>query len=65
VIERVRTEKPHEYLRVVASLVPKQLEFDGLAQPFALIPAEIESAEAWEASVSTRVGVPGVGEKVR
>lgn len=34
-IEKVRTEKPHEYLKVVASLLPKQVEikegaFDGV-----------------------------------
>jgi hypothetical protein len=26
VIEKVRTERPHEYLKVVASLLPKQVE---------------------------------------
>jgi hypothetical protein len=36
VIERVREERPHEYLKVVASLLPKQLEikeapFDGIS----------------------------------
>lgn len=36
VIETVRTERPHEYLKVVASLLPKQVEikegaFDGLS----------------------------------
>lgn len=35
VIETVRTERPHEYLKVVASLLPKQIEikesaFDGI-----------------------------------
>ncbi len=35
-IETVRTERPHEYLKVVASLLPKQIEvkegnFDGLS----------------------------------
>jgi hypothetical protein len=35
-IETVRTERPHEYLKVVASLLPKQVEikegaFDGLS----------------------------------
>lgn len=34
-IEKVRTERPHEYLKVVASLLPKQVEikegaFDGI-----------------------------------
>ena len=36
VIETVRTERPHEYLKVVASLLPKQVEikegaFDGIS----------------------------------
>lgn len=35
-IEKVRVEKPHEYLKVVASLLPKQIEvkesaFDGVS----------------------------------
>jgi hypothetical protein len=36
------------YLKIVALLVPKQVELDGVAQPFAVIPAEFTSAEAWE-----------------
>jgi hypothetical protein len=56
VIEKVRADKPHEYLRIVASLVPKQMEIDSTAQPFAVIPQELESAEAWEASVAARLG---------
>jgi hypothetical protein len=51
-IEKVRGEKPHEYLRIAASLVPKHFEIEDGRQPFALIPAEIESPEKWEASVA-------------
>src|SRR5262245_5247998 len=54
VIEKVRAERPHEYLKIVASLVPKQMEIDNIAQPFAIIPQEIQSAEAWEQSVTLR-----------
>ena len=53
-IEKVRGEKPHEYLKIVASLVPKQMEIENSAQPFAIIPQELESAEAWEQSVTLR-----------
>jgi hypothetical protein len=28
VIEKVRTERPADYLKIVASLVPKQMEID-------------------------------------
>jgi hypothetical protein len=37
-IEQVRAEKPHEYLRIAASLVPKQFEIEDGRQPFAVIP---------------------------
>jgi hypothetical protein len=50
----VRAEKAHEYLKIVALLVPKQVELDGVAQPFAIIPAELTSAEAWEKAVAPR-----------
>src|SRR5262245_59226905 len=53
VIEKVRAEKAHEYLKIVALLVPKQVELDGVAQPFAVIPAEL-SPEAWEKAVAPR-----------
>src|SRR5262245_54183970 len=54
VIEKVRAERPHEYLKIVASLVPKQMEVENSPQPFAIIPQELESAEAWEKSVTLR-----------
>src|SRR5262245_38289096 len=41
VIERVRGERPHEYLKIVASLVPKQMEIENSARPFAVIPQEL------------------------
>jgi hypothetical protein len=47
VIETVRAEKPHEYLKIVASLVPKQMEIENSAQPFAVIPAQMDSAVEW------------------
>jgi hypothetical protein len=52
VIEKVRSDRPHEYLKIVASLVPKQMEIESTAQPFAIIPQEVESAEAWEKAVA-------------
>jgi hypothetical protein len=52
VIEKVRSEKPHEYLKIVASLVPKQMEIESTARPFAIIPQELESTEAWEKAVA-------------
>jgi Family of unknown function (DUF5681) len=55
VIEKVRAEKAHEYLKIVALLVPKQVELDGVAQPFAVIPAELTSPEAWEKAVAPRL----------
>jgi hypothetical protein len=47
-IEQVRAEKPHEYLRIAASLVPKQFEIEDGRQPFAVIPERAQSIEAWE-----------------
>jgi hypothetical protein len=52
VIEKVRSDRPHEYLKIVASLVPKQMEIESTAQPFAIIPQELDSAEAWEKAVT-------------
>jgi hypothetical protein len=46
-IEKVPAEKPHEYLRIAASLVPKQFEIDDGRQPFAVIPEPSRSAEEW------------------
>jgi hypothetical protein len=57
VIETVRIDKPHEYLKIVASLVPKQMEIESTAQPFAVIPQALESAEAWEKSVAVGAGL--------
>jgi hypothetical protein len=54
VIETVRVEKPHEYLKIVASLVPKQVEIEDGRQPFALIPEQSQSIEAWERAFSPR-----------
>jgi hypothetical protein len=47
-IEKVRTEKPHEYLRIAASLVPKQFEIEDGRQPFAVIPERYSSDAEWE-----------------
>jgi hypothetical protein len=47
-IEKVRAEKPHEYLRIAASLVPKQFEIEDGRQPFAVIPGQSQSNEEWE-----------------
>ena len=47
-IEQVRAEKPHEYLRIAASLVPKQFEIEDGRQPFAVIPGQSQSKEEWE-----------------
>jgi hypothetical protein len=57
VIETVRAERPHEYLKIVASLVPKQMEIESTARPFAVIPQALESAEAWEKSVAVGAGL--------
>jgi hypothetical protein len=57
VIETVRAERPHEYLKIVASLVPKQMEIESTARPFAVIPQALESAEAWEKSVAAGAGL--------
>jgi hypothetical protein len=53
-IEKVRTEKPHEYLRIAASLVPKQFEIEDGRQPFAIIPEQSRSAEEWEREVAPK-----------
>lgn len=58
-IETVRTERPHEYLKVVASLLPKQVEikesaFDGLSD-------EELSALVVAARSALGVGESGVG----
>ena len=42
--KKVREDRPHEYLKIVASLVPKQMEIENSAQPFAVIPAQMNSA---------------------
>lgn len=56
-IETVRTERPHEYLKVVASLLPKQIEikeeaFDGVSD------AELA---ALIAAARSALGVAGQG----
>jgi hypothetical protein len=57
VIETVRAEKPHEYLKIVASLVPKHLEIDDGRQPFAVIPEQFKSGDAWEKAFSPKRGI--------
>lgn len=62
-IETVRTERPHEYLKVVASLLPKQIEikedaFDGVSD---------EELAALVAAARSALGVadeggPGTGD---
>ena len=50
VIEAVRMKRPHEYLKVVASLMPKQLEID--SPPYVVrLPEPAKSAEEWLATV--------------
>lgn len=61
-IEQVRTERPHEYLKVVASLLPKQVEikenaFDGVSdEELAALVAAARSAlgVADESATGTR-----------
>lgn len=57
-IEAVRTEKPHEYLKVIASILPKQLEikdsaFDGISD---------EQLSAIVAAAAAALGVAEDGE---
>ena len=57
VIETVRVERPHEYLKVVASLLPKQVEikdapFDGVSD---------EQLAAIVAAATAALGVAGEG----
>jgi hypothetical protein len=53
-IEQVRAEKPHEYLSIAASLVPKQFEIEDGRQPFAVIPVQSQSNEEWEQQFASR-----------
>ncbi len=48
VIEAVRVKRPHEYLKIVASLMPKQLEIGGPSYVVRL-PEPARSAEEWVA----------------
>jgi hypothetical protein len=50
VIEAVRMKRPHEYLKVVASLMPKQLEIDAPSY-VARLPEPAKSAEEWLTTV--------------
>ena len=57
-IEAVRVEKPHEYLKVIASILPKQLEikdsaFDGISD---------EQLSAIVAAAAAALGVAEDGE---
>lgn len=67
VIKKVRTKRPHEYLKVVASVLPKQLEikddaFDGIArdQLAALI---VAARAALGVAESQRSEVAGTGSQ--
>lgn len=57
-IETVRTERPHEYLKVVASLLPKQIEI----KEDAFGDLTDDQLAAIIAVVSATLGVPGEGE---
>lgn len=58
VIETVRTERPHEYLKVVASLLPKQVEI----KEDAFGDLTDDQLAAVIAAVSATLGVPGESE---
>jgi len=50
VIEKVRAERPHDYLKIVASLVPKQMEHAGeVPTSYVMwLPQPAETAEEWQ-----------------
>lgn len=47
VIAAVRVNRPHEYLKVVASILPHSIDFN--ARITCVVSADLPTAEEWEA----------------
>jgi Family of unknown function (DUF5681) len=54
VIQQVRSERPQDYLKIVAALQPKQVELDAPVRYVARLPEPAQTVEQWQAMVAIR-----------
>jgi len=66
VIQQVRSERPQDYLKIVAALQPKQVELDAPVRYVARLPEPAKTVEEWQASIAKPINIQALpGEDIK